>query len=90
MRTALPGAFQPGPRQSPGAAAGTPVHEAAPARPVFVVGSPRSGTTLAGALLGSAAGVSDLGEYAGYYFCHRTGPGELLPMPAKGMPRYVE
>jgi len=35
---------------------------------VFVLGAPRSGTTLVGSYVGSAPGVCDLGEYAGFYF----------------------
>ncbi|GAB3173465.1 hypothetical protein GCM10027059_44530 [Myceligenerans halotolerans] len=35
--------------------------------PIFVVGSPRSGTSMMGALLGSASNVHHLGELAGVY-----------------------
>lgn len=36
--------------------------------PVFVVGSPRSGTTMIGAYLASAPSVVGLGEFAAFYF----------------------
>ncbi len=40
----------------------------APIRPIFVMGSPRSGTTLVGAFVGSANGVSNFGELGIFYF----------------------
>lgn len=51
-------------------------------RPIFVLGSPRSGTTLVGALVASAPGGLDLGEYAGYDFCLRVAVEEMGAMPA--------
>lgn len=38
--------------------------------PLFVLGCPRSGTTLLGKLLASCPSVEDLGEYGGFYLAH--------------------
>lgn len=58
-------------------------------RPIFVLGSPRSGTTLLGELLGSTVRVIHLGEYAGYYFCHQVASDEVSSWPAVGVHRYL-
>jgi len=58
-------------------------------RPLIVVGSLRSGTTLAGTLLGSAPGVADLGEYPGYDFCYEVAPQVLAPMPTVTTDAYL-
>jgi hypothetical protein len=46
-------------------------------RPIFVVGSPRSGTTLIGNYLGSAASVLNAGEYRALYLAHGALPIQL-------------
>jgi hypothetical protein len=58
-------------------------------RPLLVVGSPRSGTTLIGTLVGSAVGAIDLGEYAGYDFCHRIARAEMADMPGAATRDYL-
>jgi len=47
-------------------------------RPIFVLGSPRSGTTLIGSFLGSDPGTYDVGEYNAFYLTHRVIP-ERMP-----------
>lgn len=42
--------------------------------PIFVLGVPRSGTTLIGAYVGSSTAVLHLGEYAGLYLAFGVGP----------------
>ena len=56
---------------------------------VFVVGSPRSGTTLMGALIGSCANVTDLGEYGGFYLSHAVARQELNTMPTPYLTEYL-
>jgi sulfotransferase family protein len=46
-------------------------------RPIFVVGSPRSGTTLIGNYLGSARSVLNVGEYRAIYLAFGTLPVQL-------------
>ena len=48
-----------------------------PVRPIFVVGSPRSGTTLIGNYLGSARSVLNVGEYRPLYLAFATLPVQL-------------
>lgn len=57
--------------------------------PVFVVGSPRSGTTMIGAYISSAPSITDLGEYAGFDFTHRLAVQELSGMPSAHVERYL-
>jgi hypothetical protein len=47
---------------------------ALPATPIFVLGSPRSGTTAIGALIGTIPGVFDAGEYGGFYLASVVAP----------------
>ena len=46
-------------------------------RPIFVVGSPRSGTTLVGSWLGSDPRTYDVGEYNAFYATYRSIPSQL-------------
>ena len=46
-------------------------------RPIFVVGSPRSGTTMIGNYLGSARSVLNAGEYRALYLAHGALPVQL-------------
>jgi hypothetical protein len=46
-------------------------------RPIFVVGSPRSGTTMIGNYLGSARSVLNAGEYQALYLAYGTLPYQL-------------
>ena len=50
--------------------------------PIFVVGSPRSGTTLMGRYVGSSPRVCDLGEYLGFYLAHHVAEREFRDMPS--------
>jgi len=47
------------------------------ARPIFVLGSPRSGTTMIGNYLGSARSVLNAGEYRALYLAHAALPIQL-------------
>ena len=58
-------------------------------RPLLVVGSPRSGATLIGALLGSGPRVVNIGEYFGYYFCHRVALSEIGGVPTVEGTKYL-
>jgi len=46
-------------------------------RPIFVLGSPRSGTTMIGNYLGGAPSVLNAGEYRGLYLAHAALPLQL-------------
>ncbi|MGO8959163.1 MAG: sulfotransferase family protein [Streptosporangiaceae bacterium] len=50
-------------------------------RALFVLGVPRSGTTLIGNYLGSAPGVLNLAEYGGFYVAHSVAPAVIDRMP---------
>src|SRR5712691_10493377 len=47
-------------------------------RPIFVVGSPRSGTTMLGNYLGSARSVLNVGEYRALYLTYAALPMQML------------
>lgn len=57
--------------------------------PVFVIGSPRSGTTLVGAYIGALSSVADLGEFAGFYLAHHTAPYEYRYTPCRHKASYL-
>jgi Sulfotransferase family len=57
--------------------------------PVFVLGCPRSGTTVVGAYVGSSPDVADLGEYAGFYLTHHTAPYEYRYTPCHHKASYL-
>jgi len=50
-------------------------------RAVFVLGVPRSGTTLIGNYLGSAPAVENLAEYGGFYVAHSIAPNVIERIP---------
>ena len=50
-------------------------------RAVFVLGVPRSGTTLIGNYLGSAPTVENLAEYGGFYVAHSMAPNVIQRIP---------
>lgn len=50
-------------------------------RAVFVLGVPRSGTTLIGNYLGSAPAVENLAEYGGFYVAHSIAPNVIQRIP---------
>jgi hypothetical protein len=50
-------------------------------RAVFVLGCPRSGTTLIGNYLGSSAHVLNLAEYGGFYVAHSMAPAVIKRLP---------
>lgn len=51
-------------------------------QPIFVLGCPRSGTTMMGALLGSIAGVVNYDEIAAYYFATHVAEREYARIPS--------
>jgi hypothetical protein len=59
-------------------------------RPIFVVGSPRSGTTLIGNYIGSSSTVLNLGEYAAFYYMHALIPPPFSRFPSPYNQRYLE
>jgi hypothetical protein len=50
-------------------------------RAVFVLGVPRSGTTLIGNYLGSSPGVENLAEYGGFYVAYSIAPNVIERIP---------
>lgn len=50
-------------------------------RALFVLGVPRSGTTLIGNYLGSAPTVENLAEYGGFYVAHSMAPNVIQRIP---------
>ncbi len=50
-------------------------------RAVFVLGVPRSGTTLIGNYLGSAPAVENMAEYGGFYVAHSVAPNVIQRIP---------
>ncbi len=50
-------------------------------RAVFVLGVPRSGTTLIGNYLGSPPGVENFAEYGGFYLAHSIAPNVVGRIP---------
>jgi Sulfotransferase family len=52
-----------------------------PPRALFVLGAPRSGTTLIGNYLGSAPRVTNLAEYGGFYVAHSIVPSVITRLP---------
>ena len=51
------------------------------ARALFVLGAPRSGTTLIGNYLGSGPSVLNLGEYGAFHLAHNLAPAALGAIP---------
>jgi Sulfotransferase family len=49
-----------------------------PVRPIFVVGSPRSGTTMIGNYIGSAASVLNAGEYRALHLAFGSLPNQMV------------
>jgi hypothetical protein len=72
-----------------GCGAGENIGSRAAVRPIVVVGSPRSGTTLLGNYLGSSADVCNLGEYGGFHFVLRTAEDEFRRLPTSFKGRYL-
>lgn len=62
-----------------------------PSRPraLFVLGSPRSGTTLIGSYLGSSPSALDLGEYGGFHVAHGVVPAVIGRFPGPLRDRYL-
>lgn len=58
-------------------------------RSLFVLGSPRSGTTVVGSYLASGARVLDLGEYGGFHLAHNVAPTTLGAMPGSYRKAYL-
>jgi hypothetical protein len=58
-------------------------------RAVFVLGVPRSGTTLIGNYLGSAPTVENLAEYGGFYVAHSIAPSVIERIPGHHHDTYL-
>jgi Sulfotransferase family len=58
-------------------------------RALFVLGVPRSGTTLLGNYLGSAPGVLNLAEYGGFYVAHSVAPAVIDRIPGYNHAEYL-
>jgi hypothetical protein len=56
---------------------------------MFVLGVPRSGTTLIGNYLGSAPGVLNLAEYGGFYVAHSVAPAVIQRIPGYHHAEYL-
>lgn len=50
--------------------------------PIFIIGSPRSGTTMLGNLIGSASDIVHVGELASLYFAHWVAEREYQNVPS--------
>jgi hypothetical protein len=59
-------------------------------RGLFVVGAPRSGTTLVGNYLGSSPETLHLGEYGGFHLAYNIAPASLGAMPGTFRDAYLE
>ncbi len=59
------------------------------ARALFVLGSPRSGTTVVGSYLASGARVLNLGEYGGFHLAHNIAPTTLGAIPGSYREEYL-
>jgi hypothetical protein len=60
------------------------------AKPVFVLGSGRSGTTLMGAYIGSASSMLDMGDYFGFHLSHNVAPLEVGGAPTQFRDAYLQ
>jgi len=58
-------------------------------RALFVLGVPRSGTTLIGNYLGSAPGVLNFAEYGGFYVAHSVAPAVIERIPGYHHKEYL-
>jgi len=61
----------------------------ADARALFVLGAPRSGTTLIGNYLASGPSVLNLGEYGGFHLAHNVAPASLGAIPGSFRDPYL-
>lgn len=59
-------------------------------RPIFVLGSPRSGTTLIGNFIGSSDEVCDLGEYLGNFFSYYVAPNDFVRIEIPFKTKYLD
>jgi hypothetical protein len=57
--------------------------DAAPVRGLFVLGVPRSGTTMMGNYIGSHPSVLGLAEYGGLYIAHSVAPAYINRLPGR-------
>ncbi|WP_041401734.1 hypothetical protein [Salinispira pacifica] len=58
--------------------------------PIFVLDSPRSGTTVIGEYIGSADAVFNTTEYTGFYFTELIAPELLATIPSPIKDQYIE
>jgi hypothetical protein len=75
----------------PATTAGVPSRKARARRPraLFVLGVPRSGTTVIGNYLGSAPGVLNFAEYGGFYAAHSMTPAVMERLPGHHHAEYL-
>lgn len=59
-------------------------------RALFVLGAPRSGTTLIGSYLGSSPQVANLAEYGGFYVAYSIAPSVIGRLPGYHHDVYLE
>lgn len=58
--------------------------------PIFIVGSPRSGTTLLGNYVGSGSNIANLQEYSGFFLSHYIAVKEYLKVPTPYKTKYLK
>src|SRR5881227_2980922 len=59
-------------------------------QPIFVLGAPRSGTTLIGHYLESCPSICHLGEFSGFFLTYYIVPKEYVRVPTPYKERYIE
>ncbi|WP_155610618.1 sulfotransferase family protein [Paenibacillus woosongensis] len=57
--------------------------------PIFVVGSPRSGTTLIGNVIGNTNSVCNMEEFSGFFFSYYIAPREFYGVPSPYKKKYI-
>jgi hypothetical protein len=58
-------------------------------QPIFVLGSPRSGTTLIGNYIGNSKSIFNLGEYFGFAFTYYKSPRWFTKVPSNVKDKYL-
>ena len=58
-------------------------------RPIFVVGAPRTGTTMLGKFIGSYSSVFDLQEYSAFFFAEEVAKREYFRVPSPVKDEYL-
>lgn len=57
--------------------------------PIFVLGTPRSGTTVIGKYISTHKDILDMGEYAGFDFTYRVAPNLMKTLPSNFKDEYL-